>query len=646
VQIALGMYQDKNIHNHWERDIINNLWLSPLCFIAYLCLLKVMKYNKLFYLCVTAFLSLTGQDIPQFVFFADAGTSTVDIRHAGDERLFAVLQAGRIRIAYPDGSLLPTDFLDIQDRVLDGGERGLLGLAFHPAYATNGYFFVNYTGPGGHTRISRFQVTSDQNIADPDSELILLTINQPYSNHNGGCIAFGPDGYLYIGMGDGGSGGDPQGHSQNPESLLGKMLRIDVDNADTGLNYAIPPDNPFVTDPGYAPEIWALGLRNPWRFSFDLLTGDLWIADVGQNAWEEVDFVPQASPGGLNFGWRCYEGNHPYNTSACQPQETYESPIFEYDHSASGGLSITGGYVFRSNPNSPLYGAYICGDYAYGNYWLIRPGVGMPWEISDFSADASLITFGEDYLGRIYAGFSNGEIHLIQSECDDLTVTTMVSDETCLGDDGNITLEVSGADASEITWDNGAIGEELSGLSSGSYVYTLVSGNCTISDTITVDVSILSAPTFVYSEGLLVCGEEWSSYQWYLNNVPVASATFPVYNIGSDEGAYYLEVTNELGCHAFSDTINIDISGMGSIGADLIHIVLQGPYHYIDWSSSGSIFYEIQVLDINGRLQKTIPLSPFPYQVALSMDSNLGSMFLLRIVGKNKSLIRKIISAR
>ena len=263
----------------------------------------------------------------------------LDIQNAGDGsgRLFIVEKRGRIRILQ-NGDLLATPFLDIRERVRSvGTEQGLLGLAFHPIYKMNGEFFVNYIDKSGNTVIARFNVSgTDPNQADPASEVDLLHVDQPYSNHNGGGLAFGPDGLLYIGLGDGGSQGDPHRNAQNPQALLGKLLRIDVDAGD---RYGIPAGNPFTGGTGLA-EIWATGLRNPWRFSFDRLTGDLYIADVGQDAWEEVDVVPAGAAWGLNFGWSYYEGNHPYNDQPA-PDLAFTFPVAEYSHNY--GCSVTGG---------------------------------------------------------------------------------------------------------------------------------------------------------------------------------------------------------------------------------------------------------------------------------------------------------------
>ena len=276
-----------------------------------------MQKFSIFFLIATFFsVILPAQPTVDLELFADGFSSPVDITNAGDERLFVVEKSGRIKIVLPDGTVLPTPFLNINPIVGSAGsEQGLLGLAFHPNYASNRYFFVNYTNNSGDTEIARYETDpANLNQALSNSGTVIMTIDQPFNNHNGGDIAFGPDGYLYIGMGDGGSGGDPGDRSQDPQELLGKMLRIDVDN---GSPYGIPPDNPFINDTTVLDEIWAIGLRNPWRYSFDRETGDLWMGDVGQNEREEIDMQLASSTGGENYGWRCYEGDLPFNTSGC-----------------------------------------------------------------------------------------------------------------------------------------------------------------------------------------------------------------------------------------------------------------------------------------------------------------------------------------
>ncbi|MFM7218001.1 MAG: PQQ-dependent sugar dehydrogenase, partial [Bacteroidota bacterium] len=294
-------------------------------------------------------------------------TAPTDIRNCGDSRLFVVEQPGRVRIIDSTGALLATPFLDITGRVLYGGERGLLGLAFPADYQDSGYFYVNYTSrstPGtGPTTISRFRVSAaNPNVADPNSEEILLVIYQPYSNHNGGCLAFSPEnGYLYIGTGDGGSQGDPGNRAQNPDTLLGKLLRLKVTSGTPG--YEIPETNQFAGNPSQGrQEIWGIGMRNPWRFSFDPLNGDLWIGDVGQGSWEEVDLEVAGTIQGRNYGWRCYEGAHTYNTTGCAAASTFTPPVYEYAHSG-GNCSITGGYIYRGGKFADMYGKYFFTDY-------------------------------------------------------------------------------------------------------------------------------------------------------------------------------------------------------------------------------------------------------------------------------------------
>ena len=323
----------------------------------------------------------------------------VDIQNAGDGsgRLFIIEKRGRIRILQ-NNQILPTPFLDIQGEVdSQHSEQGLLGLAFHPDFAQSGLFFVNYTDLNGNTVVARFHVPpGTPNYADPSSEEDLLHVDQPYVNHNGGGLAFGPDGYLYIGLGDGGSGGDPHGNGQNLQTMLGKVLRIDVDH---GEKYSIPADNPFSLAGGL-PEIWAYGLRNPWRFSFDHLTGDMFIADVGQDAWEELDFVAAGIPGGINFGWNYYEGLHSYKGQA--PADVpFTWPIAEYSH--ADGCSITGGSVYRGVELPEWRGVYFYGDYCSGNIWgLIRPGEEDQQVKILFTTAAQITTFGLDEAGEIY----------------------------------------------------------------------------------------------------------------------------------------------------------------------------------------------------------------------------------------------------
>ena len=322
----------------------------------------------------------------------------VAIAHGGDGsgRLFITLQVGRI--AVHDGRrVLAKPFLDIASLVSCCGERGLLSAAFHPQYARNGLFYVNYTNTAGDTVIARYRVSADPNVADPRSGSILLTIAQPFANHNGGQLKFGPDGYLYIGMGDGGSGGDPGNRSQNLGDLLGKMLRIDVDGAQP---YAIPPSNPFVGKAGARGEIWAFGLRNPWRFSFDRKSGDLFIADVGQNRREEVNFQPARSRGGENYGWRLMEGSRCFNPPSHCNSGSLTLPILEYEPPA--GCAIIGGYRYRGARFPQIAAMYFYGDYCSGRIWAATESGGAWTAAVVLDTPYSISTFGEDEAGELY----------------------------------------------------------------------------------------------------------------------------------------------------------------------------------------------------------------------------------------------------
>lgn len=377
-----------------------------------------MKKFYLFWLCLCAGqIALTQPEIALDL-FGFGFNSPIAIQNAGDDRLFIVERAGIIKIINGDGSINGASFLNIDSIVENstgpGEEGGLLGLAFHPSYQSNGFFFVNYTNNSGNSVISRFSLSNgDMNLADSNSELILLTINQPFTNHNGGNLAFGSDGYLYIGMGDGGNGGDPGDRAQNLNTLLGKMLRIDVDS---GSPYAIPSDNPYLNDDDSTTlgEIWGYGLRNPWRFSFDSQTGDLWIADVGQGLYEEINMV-SSTDSGINYGWRCYEANAAFNTSGCPTMNTLTFPIGEYSHSG-GALfrcSITGGYVYRGSESPSLSGVYFFSDYCSNEIGALEyDGNNWNMSFSDPYTDEGWVSFGEDINGELYiAGILTGNIY-------------------------------------------------------------------------------------------------------------------------------------------------------------------------------------------------------------------------------------------
>lgn len=339
---------------------------------------------------------------PFSVFFepvASGFTRPVYATHAGDDRLFVVEQPGRVRVI-EDGVVLETPFLNIEPLVVSASlERGLLSVTFHPQYTSNGEFYVNYTRqPDGATVIARYRVSNDPNLADPDSAEILLVIDQPERNHNGGLSLFGPDGYLYIGTGDGGGAGDRHGeigNGQDPDSPLGKLLRMDVATGEVSL--------------------WAVGLRNPWRFSFDRATGDLYIADVGQSAWEEVNFQSASSSGGENYGWRIMEGRHCFNPSQGCDQTGLTLPVAEYDHGQ--GCSVTGGYVYRGSAYPWLDGLYFFADYCTGTVWSLERDASGAWVMTPRSAaDFTVSSFGEDRDGELYlTGHNDGTIYRLTS---------------------------------------------------------------------------------------------------------------------------------------------------------------------------------------------------------------------------------------
>ncbi|MFY7899429.1 MAG: PQQ-dependent sugar dehydrogenase [Chitinophagaceae bacterium] len=338
----------------------------------------------------------------------------VDFVHAGDNsgRMFIVEQGGLIKI-WNGTNVVSTPFLNISSIISKGGERGLLSLAFHPNYVTNRYFFVYYTNLSSDITIARYQVKANNaNEADATTATVLMNIPKNYANHNGGKLNFGNDGFLYFGTGDGGSGGDPDNNAQNGNSLLGKMLRIDVNNFNTPPYYTVPSTNPYVGNSNVKPEIIALGLRNPWRWCFDKQTGDMWIADVGQGVWEEVNFKAAGniiSP--TNYGWRCYEGNSVYTTCTPEIPTNNLAPIFQYDHSNNGGYSITGGLVYRGTEYPDLQGYYLCTDYVINNGWLIKNNGNNNFTVTKQTGWLSNIaSFGESQNGTMYAVSLNGII--------------------------------------------------------------------------------------------------------------------------------------------------------------------------------------------------------------------------------------------
>jgi glucose/arabinose dehydrogenase len=433
-------------------------------------------------------------------------TNPLFVTHANDgtNRVFVVQRNGRIRVFPNNPTVSVADtFLNISDRVLaSGSEQGLLGLAFHPDYATNGYFYVNYTASSpNRTVVSRFSVRQDNpNAADPNSELRILEINQPFSNHNGGMIMFGTDRYLYVGMGDGGNTGDPQNHAQTMTSLLGKMLRIDVNTTTGPLLYGIPPDNPFVGSTGIREEIYASGLRNPWRFSQDAMTGELWLGDVGQGQWEEIDLILS----GRNYGWRCYEGNATYNLTGCGPISTYTFPVKVYPISGQPECAVTGGYIYRGQIRPDLLGVYVYGDYCSGKVWQLRYVGGQV--LSDsllYDAPFSISSFGVDELNELYAcNYStSGSVQRINGSAIRLNTIPVAPVN------GSPNL----VPPAELTWRSVAASEYWVQVATDGNFMSLVAQDSTLTDT-TFSTTGLAWGTRYYWRVRVKSGGQWGSF--------------------------------------------------------------------------------------------------------------------------------------
>lgn len=384
--------------------------------------------------------------------FAEGFNEPLVIVNAGDQHLFVGEKAGKIWRLRVNGEKRSVPFLDISGRVKSNGdEQGILGIAFHPQYKQNGFFFVTYTNKQGDIVLSRFNVTNNPHKAAGSSELILLVTEHPFENHNAGCLQFGQDGYLYMSEGDGGNAGDPHNNAQDPSVLLGKMLRLDVNSVN---GYTIPPTNPFVGIEGYRPEIWAMGLRNPWRWSFDRLTGDMYIGDVGQDLWEEVDFQPASSTGGENYGWNCYEGVAPFEPVHCSNGEVVTFPIITYPH--GDDCTVIGGYVYRGTQFPDMVGKYFFNDYCSGWYRMATQ-VNNEWIVTDIFKEEPFeyVAFGEAKNGELYvADFEGGEVlHLVQTG-NKLAAQPLIPMELSLypnPNSGSFTVEYAGAAEEKIT---------------------------------------------------------------------------------------------------------------------------------------------------------------------------------------------------
>ncbi|GDX52109.1 hypothetical protein LBMAG27_11560 [Bacteroidota bacterium] len=510
------------------------------------------------------------------------------VTNCGDSREFVVERNGHIYIVDSLGNKLATQFLNIQALTdyASYNEEGLLGLAFDPDYKNNGYFYVNYTGSDaspGPTHIVRYSVSStDPNVADPTSAYELLTFSQPFPNHNGGNLIFGPDGYLYDGQGDGGSANDPGNRAQNKKTFLGKILRIDPH---AGTPYGIPPSNPFATDTSYYPEIWDLGMRNPWRFNFDRITGDLWIADVGQYTYEEIDFEPAGFIGGNNYGWHCREGLHSFTAGAgdCNGTVGLTDPIYEYSHTG-GYCSISGGYVYRGAQFHDLWGRYLYTDYCKGILWSLLPDVGGTWNndtLGQFLSN-TYSSFGEDNSGELYicAHNSNKVFKISSNDCKPVAyIIEKDSSGICEGS----SLHALFGSGLTYQWQSnaidisGATSSEYMPISNGVYRIIVTKGACsdtsantfiTINPLPTVSFSIAGNDSVFCSNGAAVS----------LTGVPSGGVFSGAGTIGNTFSPNGLNVGNGVITYLFTDNngcsnsathnyIIQDCTGMGNINA-------------------------------------------------------------------------------
>lgn len=568
----------------------------------------------------------------------------VDISHAGDNRLFITEKDGTITILNVDGTLINEPYLDIRMRVnAFANERGLLGLAFHPEYHSNGYFYVHYTNTQGNSVISRFKVSNNNpDRADASSEKILLTVTQPFNNHNAGDLNFGPDGYLYIGMGDGGNGGDPGNRSQNPKNLLGKMLRIDVNHGDP---YSIPDNNPFVGNVDTLEEIWSLGLRNPWRFSFDRLTGDMWIADVGQNAWEEINMEPTGTAG-LNYGWRCYEGNAAFNLAGCKERSHYTFPVHVYPNRFDVGCSVTGGYVYRGTQNPSLKGKYIYTDFCTGIFWALRKE-GDNW-INEQLADLDnqdFVSFGEDVNGELYvAGLASGNIYKVSdgicSTFANQEFETILVQPDCYNNcTGQITIAEDTGGLNFSWYDNTEVsGPVRSGLCSGMYTVNISDlSNCSTTRVFElVNPPADSLLLTIMNDTLHAFGTIADNYDWYLNGELITVTSHP-FLVPTQNGAYSVQVANANECLIRSNEIVFMLSNTKDEVVSQKIILYGNPVtdFTLRWHYPGSSFAEAYILNSNGVFIEKFKISAGEDGIYTKTVHSLPAGTYILITGNN-----------
>lgn len=564
----------------------------------YLCkwMLDIFRFTGFLMLFVPAYLYSQTPPVLSFNPLITSGLNQpIDVVNAGDgsNRLFIAQKGGTVRFAQ-GGVLNNTVFLNISSLISTEGERGLLSISFHPDYATNGYFFVYYTDLNGDLTLSRYGVSADPNTANPLSGQVLLTIpHRTYSNHNGGKLNFGADGHLYFATGDGGGSGDPEFNAQRGDVLLGKMIRINVDNFATSAPfYTIPADNPHIApNDNIRDEIWAFGLRNPFRWSFDRLTGDMWIGDVGQGAREEIDFRQAGTTGGINYGWRCYEGNLTYNGSGCLAANNYVFPLFDYDHSSTnGGTSVTGGMVYRGTAYPALSSWYVCIDFYSTNGWLIRPG-NNPAVQRQGSLPTNVAGFGEDEAGELFAISLSGILYRVAA-----TGTLPVKLQAFNAIAINGTHEISWKITSE-------------------------------QDVNYYEVQVSSDGTNYRTIGKVTAGNGSNREYRFVNNTITGNNVFYRLNIVNKDGraeysSVFKLVLNYEQAVIISPTLIIN---------RIINIQLNKPFN------------SLQLFDLNGRLLKTQHLGSATGIIYADVAEFAKGTYLVKLSGNGTEVIRKIV---
>ena len=604
-----------------------------------------MKRKSL--ICIVTFfislVSVSSQNELQLELYAEDLIRPVAIKSLDDNRLYVVEKIGRIQIL-TEGEKNEIPFLDIRDRVNSGAsERGLLGMAFHPNYPDSPYVYVNYTdNSGGDTQISRFSLSDDQDVLDESSEKFLLDIDQPYSNHNGGDLSFGPDGYLYIGTGDGGSGGDPDNYGQNMTSLLGKMLRIDVNAGNQA--YLIPPSNPYVNNSAVRDEIWASGLRNPWRFSFDRMTNDLWIADVGQSAKEEIDLQLADSPGGENYGWRCYEGTNTFNTNGCGNSEDYVFPVWEYGR--NDGCSITGGYVYRASNFPELFGKYIYTDFCSGRIWALGRDTVGPWNnelLGNFFND-EFSSFGEDSNGEMYVcAYGFGRVYKLIPVCT-LQAPSLNPQDGIVACTGDQVLLDGGPipDGASYQWykDSVLLSNEndrnLEVTADGEYSLLIQGPTCASGLSNEVAVEFIENPAIgelTFQDSMITADPGYSAYQWFKDSILIPDANTNILEV-EGSGNYYCIIFDENGCSSTTNEIEVILSSLHNLLNVQTAKVYPNPFdHFIllrlEWLQFEA--FTLDILDTSGRKHQSRYFNEEQLEYNISTKSLPMGTYILKL---------------